>query len=981
MTPPLAIDAQKADPLSEALLRVFARYCELIIQRLNRVPAKNHAAFLNLLNVSRIPPLPAQVPLTFTPVTSLPGEPGSIRVPARTQIAAAPGEGETEPVVFETTRDVILTNIELKKILALDPQTDLYADKSYLANPEQRREGEFAFDGHQPVVHELYLGHAPIFAKTGITTLRLQFEIEEAQSLSPGRQLVDWWIPAGDTNISLHPVQDETGGLTRSGEVVFKDLPQWPPCEVFEKRTHWFGCRLRNRLQMQNIAGRDHPPKLPTVNRVTISAEWEIHEGLLEDAHFNAMQLDLSKDFYPFGERPRFGDVFYLKCDAFSNPLARAALHVRLTNPAAAGKDAPIPAVNDRGEPVIQWECWNGRRWTQLACEDGTAALVNNGVIVFTVPAAAAPTMVNGTEGYWIRARLVSGNYGEDERWENAGPDRGLRVIPATLAPPSIQSIAVTAALAAGPEQPEQIVSHNNFFFKTIQPATSFEPFQMPSEPYRALLLGLNFPDGGEKTLTQLAVDLYFHMRGAVGRAIVRGHTKKQLPELAWQYWNGSNWLQADTADETESLTRSGLISIRTGADVARCKSISCEIEPCFWVRVLWLSGSFECPPKLCRVLLNTVSASQITTIENELLGSSNGLPKQIFRAARRPILHNVLLEVREPDRPSADDYQMEGRPGPGDTNDDRRERGGNDAQIWVRWKEVENFLSSTHYDRHFLVDRQRGEIRFGDGIQGLIPPPAANNIRLQKYQTGGGLSGNKPAGSISQLRSSVAYVSAATNLEPGLGGQNIEDGESVRRRGASLLRHRRRAVTLEDYEDLAKLASSDVARAKCYPNLDLAQDPAGTIQLPGVVSLILVPNSREPKPMPDLNLLHRVAKFMDAHRAADTELILLAPEYVRVDIEAVIVPVGVDTGAAAVERSKQEIVRYLHPLTGGSQGRGWKFGRRPQESDLYACLEAIPELEYVRSLEIHPVEEREGLLKTAQFLIFAGEPKIQLRL
>ena len=65
-------DGEEPDPLAKALLRVFARYCELIIQRLNKVPDKNHVAFLDVLNVSRIPPVPAQVPLTFTPVKKLP---------------------------------------------------------------------------------------------------------------------------------------------------------------------------------------------------------------------------------------------------------------------------------------------------------------------------------------------------------------------------------------------------------------------------------------------------------------------------------------------------------------------------------------------------------------------------------------------------------------------------------------------------------------------------------------------------------------------------------------------------------------------------------------------------------------------------------------------------------------------------------------------------------------------------------------------
>src|SRR5215813_11027648 len=148
----LDIGADGRDPLTEALLRVFSRYCELIIQRLNRVPDKNHLAFLDVLNVSRIPPVPAQVPLTFTPVKKLPRTRRLIVVPAYTKVAAAPGEGESGPVVFETVRDLALTNVELKKILTLDPRTDLYADRSALTTPEGSL-GEFVFEGKLPVRH------------------------------------------------------------------------------------------------------------------------------------------------------------------------------------------------------------------------------------------------------------------------------------------------------------------------------------------------------------------------------------------------------------------------------------------------------------------------------------------------------------------------------------------------------------------------------------------------------------------------------------------------------------------------------------------------------------------------------------------------------------------------------------------------------------------------------------------------------------
>ena len=71
--------------MTEALIRIFARYSEIIIDRLNQVPEKNFLAYLDLLGVSPVPPLPARVPLTFVPTA---GSPAGVRVPPRTQVAA-----------------------------------------------------------------------------------------------------------------------------------------------------------------------------------------------------------------------------------------------------------------------------------------------------------------------------------------------------------------------------------------------------------------------------------------------------------------------------------------------------------------------------------------------------------------------------------------------------------------------------------------------------------------------------------------------------------------------------------------------------------------------------------------------------------------------------------------------------------------------------------------------------------------------------
>src|SRR5262249_15754021 len=91
------------DSRGAALVGVFARFAELIIERLNRVPDKNQLAFFDLLGASRLPPQPSRVPLTFS-LAKGSASPGV--VPAGPPIASPPAEGGKDTGVFETEREL-----------------------------------------------------------------------------------------------------------------------------------------------------------------------------------------------------------------------------------------------------------------------------------------------------------------------------------------------------------------------------------------------------------------------------------------------------------------------------------------------------------------------------------------------------------------------------------------------------------------------------------------------------------------------------------------------------------------------------------------------------------------------------------------------------------------------------------------------------------------------------------------------------------
>ena len=61
------------------------------------------------------------------------------------------------------------------------------------------------------------------------------------------------------------------------------------------------------------------------------------------------------------------------------------------------------------------------------------------------------------------------------------------------------------------------------------------------------------------------------------------------------------------------------------------------------------------------------------------------------------------------------------------------------------RWICVSDFADSGPDDRHYTIDRATGEIRFGDGIRGKIPPDGSEIEAT--YRCGSGASGNLGSG------------------------------------------------------------------------------------------------------------------------------------------------------------------------------------------------------------------------------------------
>jgi len=280
-------------------------------------------------------------------------------------------------------------------------------------------------------------------------------------------------------------------------------------------------------------------------------------------------------------------------------------------------------------------------------------------------------------------------------------------------------------------------------------------------------------------------------------------------------------------------------------------------------------------------------------------------------------------------------------------------------------------------------VDRINGTVSFGDGRHGRLPPAGGNNVRLS-YASGGGARGNAPVSTVKQLRTTIPYVESVTNVDAASGGQDAQDAPSTQYSALAWLRHRDRAVCLEDYAALALRASPEVARAVALGvdelrglkrlALDRPADPPRS----GIVGVSIVPHSGVPEPQPSRALLANVKRYLDACRPAGVELILFGPSYVRVNVLAALAISGDAQFAHVAAQCEQRLNSFLHPLTGGRDGRGWDFGERPHASDFHRVLDGVDGLDYVESLRLQFNEALTDAPGAARSLVCAGQHRLR---
>ncbi|WP_414553010.1 putative baseplate assembly protein [Anabaena sp. CCY 0017] len=462
-------------------------------------------------------------------------------------------------------------------------------------------------------------------------------------------------------------------------------------------------------------------------------------------------------------------------------------------------------------------------------------------------------------------------------------------------------------------------------------------------------------------------------------------------PPRRWEAWNGLEWVSVllqESDDSTKGFSFSELaaqgINPLQGADVVLHLPQSWPVTTFTAFRGRWLRCTHNSPqpnqpgysssPRMVglsiRAIGGTVGASQSEFVHNEIVGESDGTPGQTFQLQGIPVLNR-----RE------DEYLLITAPG----------------GMPLRWQEVSDFANSGSQDLHYTIDSRTGTIQFGPLIrepaqlqqqtqrrefaqtgiqQSMLQNPVLMNelerqygavpqrgsvIRMIAYRTGGGRKGNVQKGTIIVSKTAVPYVAGLVNHTSAVNGSDAESLEDAVIRVPAMLRTRDRAVTPEDFEVLTLQAGSGaVTRVRCLQATSKAD--AGTVRL------LVIPNAntdaiaRGEGMGPEIwalnpQLRNQIMAYLDERRLLGVQVKLQAPEYVGVTVQTEVALEPEYNNPTAQQdilwKLRIALYRFLNPITGGNDGKGWPFGRPVYPSDIVNLFQQFAGVRYLGVVQL----------------------------
>lgn len=931
-TPEWRFDRRDPD-IGSTLALIYTGQMADNIRRLNQLPEKYHTEFVNLLGLTLKPAYPAS---GVAVVELLRGTVPGVALPRGSRLMADGADGSS--ILFETMGDVYLTNARITDVLSLSgtqgriqpllggpkpaqlvPETQELAEMG--AAPETAPESPVAFrmfDYEEPGIEKnaLLLYHRSMFG--GDSSVPIQIALTSPEGAPLASELTDparWrWSYYDGEGLRAFAVVEE-----RDGAVLLRRESASQPLTLDGAEYHLICLEALNPVVSAVTVGDV---------RVASSGEPAPPELILH----NGEELE-AVSCMPFGDTASLFDECYL-CDdqVFAQQGASVTLTFRLESRkkllrlTARQESEELKIIKRKPRAVqfdtastaperIAMEYFNGRAWRRLPC-DSEWATVMDGThggevqITFQCPMDWTPVPVGGYTGRSLRLRVIQAD--------------NCYLLPCEHTMPLLRDVRLSYVYTGQWKQPQRLRTVCGTRTKDQSKAlldggtvTVFSPLPYPAA---SLYLGFDRPLEGAPVSMLFDVEENVHFR---------------MEPVCYEYSTRTGFKQMKVIDGTEDFSGAGTVLFMPPADFAPM-----EVEGVrrWWLRLRGNENAVRGYHALVRsIRLNAVDIRNQQTQDEETFYVETSVGNMSFPLAAKNILYADVF-VSELGQLSRRQMRQMLEEQPQNVRVEYDFLGEITA-FYVRWTEVDTFDRSVSGDRHYMIDRVRNQLLFGDGIHVRIPQARQEAAILVRAVSCDGVQGNVPAGAIDRFFGNVLYVQAVHNPVPTYAGSDLEDLESARRRGADLLSGRGRLISELDFMRAVRAFSGTVEKVRCVTGCGIDGKPDPSLITIAVMTrdyyegAYSFTNIREP-------LRRELLSRCDATVTPEC-LVLSEPLYVEISVSAW---VKVDNAARAFDVRNlilDSVRNFLDPLARPGHS-GWEIGALPSEGQLKMLLQSL---------------------------------------
>ena len=921
-TPEWRFDGDPSDP-GAALAAVFSEMYVHTLDRFNGLPHKFYTEFLNQLGVTEPDVISAGGYVRFAIHSAAEN---AVVVPEKTLLGAASANGG-QSILYETETRIEATPAKLAAVYYYDKNDDI------LQEMDLNRAGQALFaplDGENLSRHTLFLSQNEVLAVEGACYImvelhqKVQFQDRMlAEQLSdPSRAAWSWYN--GESWVLFDKV-------SLAGEKIVLQKSAKEPFAPDEDGHLAIRCRMFR------------PEGEILLDKVLLSSAPE-DDSPVESMAFGDLLLEEGRG-YCFGRRPTIYDMFYLRSDrVFCKRGTEVALQLTISTEAenpqqgtkdynwnqyVINKDDALPVVPD--DVVIRrviWEYFNGEGWAPLRTGGDNnpflpADSIKRRVLSFHVPNDIKRVSVNAEEGYYIRARIAE--------MENA-----YSLHPRWMLP------YVTAASCRW-QYPKgcrcsYLSSYNDGTVISIADADNVEHLQLRAF-YPTDANGRSIYFCFDRSPHALPLTMLLQLRHA-----------GTLPEKAnFEALRNGQFHAVRTTDGTKNFSATGIISLYLPEALTRAELFGREG---FWLRASCEATRYQEKflPKLDAIDINVVPIIQRQQADEQYFSTESYAKNKTIHLLHTPV-QSAEVWLDETEHISA--FELQSLRAQFHTLRVEKDSDG-EEHFWVRWQRISDMRLADGSERVYELDTMAGEIRFGNDIHGRIPPKGSDNICVY-YAYGGGVNGNLPVGSVTNLLGAIPMVDNMTNITATCGGTDGGNREWLEDVGALRLRHRDRAMGVDDYENMVRQQFPRVHRVKCFAGYDETGH-----RVPGHVTVVFL--CAEATHAADTEavagqIFRYLAEHSDCSVVSGHRLHVIPATEIKVCVEAQLKLEDLNTAANTQQQLTQEIETLINSVW---RQRG--IGQRLHIEELYELLSQAPNVEQLHQVLIRGVYIENGV-------------------